>query len=192
MQIQISSMIAENLPLSQEEAQLVDELIPVKTFSKGHLLLEEGQVARRCFFLIEGCVRSFQLLDGVEHTTAIYLEEDSIASMDSYLQQKPANHYLECLETSTLAVLPFDNEKKLYQRIPQLESLCRDYMEAAFAAQQAHYASLLLFSAELRYKKIMETQPKLIHRVPQYILASYLGIKAESLSRIRKRIAKDI
>lgn len=190
MQYRISKQIAEQIPLTLEEQQLVDELVPVKTFSKGSVLLREGQVPRTCYFVIEGCVRSYYLVDGEEKTTAFYLEGDAVASLTSYLQQLPAPHYLACIEDCQLAVLNYEQEVQLYQYFPALERLCRVYMETAYGKEQHLLATYLTKKPEARYRLLIEQQPALLDRVPLYILASYVGVQPESLSRIRKRIAR--
>jgi CRP-like cAMP-binding protein len=193
MEIKISEMMAREMPLTPEEAKFVDEMIPIQSFQKGEILLEEGQIARDCYFTIEGCVRSYQLIDGDERTTHFYVEGDPIASMTSYLNKTPANHYLACVEDSVLAVLHYDNELKLYKKLPRLEALCRTNIEQEFGKQQEILQHYLTKNPEERYLMLLKTRPELLQRIPQYHLASFLGVQPESLSRIRKRIAqKDI
>lgn len=178
------------VPLTKAEARLVDEYIPVRTFAKGRLLLREGQVAVDSYHLVEGCVRKYYLMDGEERTTAFFTEGQSIASMTSYINQTPADHYLECVEDCTMLVLNYHQEKRLLQQHPRLESIFRVATEQEYGKNQALLAHYITKSPEERYLHLLETRPELIHRVPQYHLASYLGVKPESLSRIRKRLAK--
>jgi len=188
-QYRISTLMANDMNLTEEESLLIDELIPVKTFPKGTVLLEEGQVSRECYFTIKGCVRSYKIVDGVEKTTDFFIEQDSIASLTSYTQKTPANHYFACVEDSILAVLSYEREIELYRHFPQLESMCRVNIEADFGKKQEIIADYLTKNPEERYLLLMKTKPELIIRVPQYHLANYLGVQPESLSRIRKRIA---
>jgi CRP-like cAMP-binding protein len=187
--ILISEMIARELYLSEEERKIVDSLIPVHEYPKSYILLNEGDIARNCYFNIKGLVRSFRITDGNEHTTAFYLEGDSIAPLASYLNQSASDHSLECLEDSVLAVLNFQNEKELYRLVPKMETQCRQSIEQEFAGQQNFIRSFVTQSPEQRYIDLMKNRPELIRRVAQYQLANYLGIKPESLSRIRKRMS---
>lgn len=189
-EIAISDLIGQNMPLSIEESALLDKLIPIVHFPKGTILLEEGKISKDSYFAIKGCVRSYRIIEGEEKTTAFFVENDSIASLRSYNQQVPANHFLACVEDSVLAVLNYHKEKELYKRFPKLESLCRESLEAEYAQQQEVLANYLTKNPEERYLMLMKTKPELLNRVPQYLLASYLGVQPESLSRIRKRIAK--
>jgi len=183
-------MIEGEIHLTPEEVEAVDALVPVRAFKKGQLLLEEGSIARECYFNIKGCVRSFQIIDGEERTTQFYVEGDAIASLLSYLEKTPANHYLECIEDCTLAVLGYDNERELYRQHPKFESLCRVSMEREFGRQQEILQHYLTRNPEERYLMLQETRPELIQRVPQYHLATFLGIQPESLSRIKRRVAR--
>ena len=190
MEIRISDMIAEEMSLTDEEREAVDRLIPIRKFKKGDVLLQEGKVSRECFFTIKGCVRSYQIKGGEERTTQFFVEGEPIAALLSYLNKTPVKHYLECIEDSTLAVLSFDNEQELYNQNPKFEALCRNSIERAFGEQQEMIQNYLTKNPEERYLMLQETRPDLIQRVPQYHLATFLGVQPESLSRIKKRISK--
>ncbi|PWN07639.1 Crp/Fnr family transcriptional regulator [Rhodohalobacter mucosus] len=186
----MSALVSEQLPLTEEEAAAIDECIPIRRFSKGTLLLREGQIATDSYFNLQGCVRHYYLIDGEEKTTAFYTEGESIASLSSYINKTPANHYLECVEECTLAVLNYDKEQELYGRVEGFESLCRASVEEDLGKQQQLLAQYITKSPEDRYLDLLKNRPDLMQRVPQYHLASYIGVKPESLSRIRKRIAE--
>lgn len=187
--LKISDFIANEMTVTEKEADTLNECIPIFQYPKGTILLKEGQVSRESYFTIKGCVRSYYLVEGEERTTTFYTEGSSIASLTSYLSKKPATHYLSCVEDSTLAVLSFDREQELYKKHPKFEALCRHSIEEEFGKQQELLANFLTKSPEERYLHLQETRPDLLIRVPQYHLATYLGVKPESLSRIRKRLA---
>lgn len=189
MEHDIVSMVTRFIDLDEEEQRTVAECIPIKTFKKGTVLLKEGQISRESYFTISGCVRHYYVVDGEEKTTFFYTEEQPVSSMNSYLNKVPANHYLSCVEDTTLAVLEYEKEKELYKRIPKFESICRASIEDEFAKQQEALAKHVISSPEERYLHLLNDRPDLLQRVPQYLLASYLGVKPESLSRIKKRIS---
>ena len=188
--LKISDWINNEMPLTLEERMAVDRLIPIKFFEKGCLLLKEGSIAKACFFTIKGCVRSYQVVDGAERTTQFFVEGDPIAPLVSYLNRLPATHYLECIEDCTLAVLGYENEQRLYKEHPKFEALCRNSIEQEFGKQQEILQHFLTKSPEERYLLLQKKRPDLLQRVPQYHLATFLGVQPESLSRIRKRIAQ--
>lgn len=190
MENKISDLISRFLSLTKEERNAFEECIPIKSFKKGTILLKEGQISRESYFVIKGCVRKYYLVEGEDKTTAFYIEDESVASLQSYKNKTPANHYFECVEDCRLAVLTYEKEQELFQRVPKYETLCRMTMEEDFGDQQEAQAKFITSSPETRYKLLIETRPDLVQRVPQYHLASYLGVKPESLSRIRKRLTK--
>ncbi|MCI5081502.1 MAG: Crp/Fnr family transcriptional regulator [Saprospiraceae bacterium] len=185
-----SELFPPSLQLNEDEIAAIDRLVPIRQHAAGDILLREGAVARESYFLLSGCIRSYYLVDGIEKTTAFYTESEPVASHKSYMTQTPANHFLACVEDCTVVVMEYHAEQELYRDFPRLESVCRMSMEEEFGKQQEQMANFIMSSAEDRYLELLEKRGDLVHRVPQYQLASYLGIKPESLSRIRKRIAQ--
>ncbi len=188
MELRASQVPGAAEHLSPEEARDLDELVPIRNFKKGTVLLEAGQVATESYYCMKGCVHLYYNVDGNERTTAFYTEGQSIASLKSFLNQVPADHYLACVEDCTLAVWAYAAEKELFRRHPRMESFCRFTVENDFGKAQEALASFITKTPEQRYLDLMTARPELVQRVPQYLLASYLGVTPESLSRIRKRI----
>lgn len=118
-----------------------------------------------------------------------YTENQSITSFESYSNQTPSKHYLECIEDCELSVTTREAEKTMYNKFPHFEKLCRKEAEKALGEYQETLATYITTSPEERYLNLVQDRPDLLNRVPQHQLASYLGVKPESLSRIRKRIA---
>ncbi len=189
MENELTKLISRFLTLSEDEKAAFIECIPIKNFDKGTILLRERQVSRASYFIIEGCVRKYYLVNGEEKTTNFYVEDEAVSSLYSYMNKVPSTHYFECVEDCKLAVLSFDNEQKLFKRVPRYESLCRNSVENDFGMQQEALANFMTNSPEDRYRNLLENRFDLVNRIPQYHLATYLGVKPESLSRIRKRIA---
>ncbi len=177
-----------SVSLTPAEQQAINQDIPVKTFKKGAYLLREGQIITTCYTVLRGCVREYYLMDGEEKTTEFYTEGHSLSAADSRIQGTPAMQYWECIEDTTLSVFTLEKEKELYRRFPRLESLCRIGVEKKFALFQQAMAIYMNSTPEERYMNLLKTRPDLLDRVPQYQLASYIGVKPESLSRIRGRL----
>lgn len=189
MENEIARLISRYMELSEDEERILYENIPIKAFKKGDLLLREGQISALSYFNIEGLVRKYFIVDGEERTVEFFAEGESIASLDSYLSKTPADHFLECVEDCRLAVMSPDQEAEIFKQMPRFESLCRVSVEGDFGKKQNALAKFMTSSPEERYLQLLKERPDLIQRVQQYHLASYLGIKPESLSRIRKRLA---
>lgn len=177
------------MPLSQEEAEAIVETMNIQAYKKGAILLKEGQVSNEVYFVLEGCVRQYYLVDGEEKTSNFFTEEQWVISMNSFSQMLPSNHFLDCCMDSLLVVGDREKEEYLYKRFPKLETISRKVMTQVFAEQQELVASYATDTPEQRYLKLLASRPTLFQLIPQYQIASYIGVKPESLSRIRKRLA---
>lgn len=179
--------ISENGVLSDEEIEAAYNASQIRTYEKGTILLRAGEIARECYYTLEGCIRQYYLRDGEEKTTFFYTEGQTIASLTG-AKKMPSQFYLSCVEDTTLSVLTFEKEEELYKKYPRVESISRTGAQELLRHYQEMLAAYITSSPEERYLNLLENRPELLNRVPQYQLASYLGIKPESLSRIRKRI----
>jgi CRP-like cAMP-binding protein len=179
-------------PLSKEESEAIAESMQTKTFKKGDYLLQEGQISANTYFILEGCVREYLLTDGDEKTTNFFTEEQWAISLNNFAPQNTAKHNWVCVEETTVVVGDEQQAQALFKRFPRFETISRTIMEAAFLEQKEALSSYYTDSPEQRYLKLIKSRPGLTQRVPQYQLASYIGVKPESLSRIRKRIASKL
>ena len=175
-------------PLTDEESAAIIHDICIERFKKGTVLLRDGQISKDVYFVLKGCVRQYLISDGDEKNTDFFTEEEWVLTTVNYTDNIPATYYLSCLEDCILVVGNSENDKKLYQNFPELEALARSIMEREIIKYKENLVSYITDSPEQRYVKLLRNRPELIQRVPQHHLASYLGIKPESLSRIRKRI----
>ena len=185
-------LMAELTPLSENEKMDIESSFPIKTFEKGALLMREGQIAKNAYYIIKGLVREYELVDGEEKTTAFYTEGQSAINFNSLANQTPSKLNLVCGERTTLAVLNSEKEKELYKKHPRFETFCRTGMEEMMGAKQNQLTEFITLKLEKRYEKLQRERPGLINRVPQYQIASYLGVTPEALSRMRSRLANKL
>ncbi|OFD64614.1 cyclic nucleotide-binding protein [Bacillus mycoides] len=175
--------------LSEEEQQLILSELQIEEYKKGTVLLRQGDVPSKCYFVLKGCVRQHCIDEaGREVTSNFYTEEQAIANFNHHKQDKSSPHTLTCLEDCIVVVGDLYSEKDMYKKYSQLEEMTRQMIEYNFGEVQEELTLFIASTPEERYKSLLQKRPHLIHRVPQYQLASYLSITPESLSRIKKRL----
>ena len=173
---------------TKEEAEFIVEFTEVKKVEKGTLLLKAGKLATAWYFVYKGCIREYCLKDGEEITTEFYTAGDSLSDDASKLSKSPSLLNWECVVDSIVSVVPFEVELEMYKRFPRLETLCRIESEKKLGNFKLAVNNFNSSSPEERYDNFLKTRPELFELVPLYHIASYLGVKPESLSRIRNRI----
>lgn len=173
--------------LKPAEIELIVHRSIPRFFPKGSILLSEGEVASKCYFVLKGLVREYYLDDGQENTTAFFEEMQPVNSFSSRIEGKPSKHFLVCMEDCVLAIGEAHLEQEMIQLIPRLETIIRQEVERMTGLMQDELAHFIRSSPEQRYAHFCKTRPNLLQRVPQHQIASYIGIQPESLSRLRKR-----
>ncbi len=182
-------MMSNFISLTNDEKQGILEAFPIKTYKKGADLLKEGQIACDAFLVIKGCVRKYSIENGEEKTTEFYTEFQSVVNFDSMSNSSPSKYYFTSTEESTIAIINSKKESDLYKKFPRFGEVCRVEMEKMLGASQEELSKFKNSTPKERYLNLLKERSNLVQRVPQYQLASYLGIKPETLSRIRRKIS---
>ena len=188
MHIKLLNYFSNIMPLSADEIEAIDETMSVQLYKKGDLLLKENQVSSEAYFVLDGIVRQYFLIDGDEKTTDFFVDEQWVVSLNNINPDKPSTHYLECCIDCTLLVGNSNKGEELFKKYPNLEFISRKLMEKVFTEQQEKMHAFTVNTPAVRYQNLLKSRPDLFQRVPQYQIASYIGVTPESLSRIRKRI----
>ncbi|MFK7949015.1 MAG: Crp/Fnr family transcriptional regulator [Saprospiraceae bacterium] len=189
MQNILFNFISKYIKISDEEQQAIIALDIFRTIKKGTVLLKEGEYSDKGYFVLKGCLRTYYVIDGEEKTTAFYTEMEGITP-NCVLTKKASTYYVAATEDSIITISNPDLEQEMFEKFPKFESLCRVLSEELLAKQQIDFDQFKTSSPEQRYKNILENRPDLIQRVPQYQLASFLGITPQSLSRLRSRMVE--
>lgn len=175
--------------LSETELEIIAADIPIQDFKKGTILLRQGEVPEKCYFVLKGCVRQFAVdEDGRETTFNFFTEEQGVTIFNQHTLDKASKYSLSCLEDCILVVGDLSTEQQMYDKHTELETMTRKMIEENMGEVHDNFATFIAFRPEERYKALLEKRPDLIDRVPQHQLASFLGITPESLSRIKKRL----
>lgn len=156
--------------------------IPSKT-----VLLEEGKVARKLYFVRKGCLRLFFYNAGKDITFQFFFEGDFVASFDSLYKRTPSLFFLESIEPTEVQVIKRDDFFSLIEHNPSLRQQYEEKLIDRFHTYQQLFLSRIKNTPQQRYEELLKEYPNIIKRVPQHYIASYLGITPVSLSRIRNR-----
>lgn len=183
----IIDFLSKHIPISDDLAQLILEYSQIKSLKKGITIVKEGQIAKECFFILKGCMKKYYLIDGEEKITQFYTEGE-IITPSSYTIQEPSKYYISTTEKTIVSFGNPDSENEIYKNHPELESLTRKLGEIFMVKTSNEFDNWVNHNPEERYLLLVKNRPDLIQRIPQYDIANYLGIRPESLSRIRKRL----
>jgi len=181
--------IAKFIPLTAEEQSLMESKVKVRKYLKGQFVVQNGDTCKYESFVISGCLKTFYIdNDGQEHIVMFAVENWWTADLGSFISQAPAHFNVQCLENSVLVQIRFEDLQQLYLDIPKLERFFRIIIEKAFVSSQKRIINNFSLPAKERYLKFREEFPQIEQRVPQYMIASYLGITKEFLSKIRNQL----
>lgn len=183
---QITDFLRKKVDVSLQEADVFVKAFQEKKLRKKQLLVQPGFVPKHRYYVADGALRSFIISDsGQETTIALAVKEWWITDYNSFIYQQPATLFVEALTNATVLQLSFEAEFKLKAANPKYETFFRIIAERGLAAQQRRIITSLTQSAEQRYESFVEHHPQFLHDIPQYIIASYLGMSTEFLSKIR-------
>lgn len=187
MQHILFDFISKYVSLTDDEKNAILSLDIFRSIKKGTTLLKEGQKSKDSYFVLKGCIRTYYVLDSEEKTTAFYTEMEALTP-PCVISKTPSEYYVSCIEDTILTVSNSDMEVEINSKFPKFETICRILAEELLAKQGIDFDEFKTSSPEQRYLNLIQKRPDLLQRVPQHQLASYLGIKPQSLSRLRARI----
>lgn len=174
--------------LDNETLTALQSISSDKKYKKGDLLLRHNEVCGKSFLLIDGIARKYYLNDGREITTELYFANDLAVSFDSYTLQKPSREFIEALTDVTVSIIHYQAFQEVKIKFPKLLNL--DLMLAEYYGiwVENRLFQFHTMTATERYLDILKKSPHIVQSLPITIIASYLGISLETLSRIRAKI----
>ena len=179
--------IRRYVDLTKEEESRVSSILKSVRIKKRQMIIQPGFVCHNRSYIVEGAFRVFYLdNEGKEHTVSIGVEDWFVTDFYSYINQTPAMNYAEALEDSLILQMRYEDIELLCKEIHSLSEYFRLTTEKAFAFSRRRIISNISKTAEERYDEYVNQYPQIVSRVPQYVLASYLGMSPEFLSKIRK------
>lgn len=177
------------VPLTEADYEAFTAPLQHLELKKKAFLLREGDICRHVAYIENGCLRYFYNVNGEEHTGQFFFENGWYTDYDSFLRHVPSTQNIQALEPSRVWLMPRAALYQLYEERPVFERFGRLMAEHAFQGLRTRNDALLNLTPEERYLRLLRERPKVVARVPQHYIASHLGLKPESLSRIRKRLA---
>jgi CRP/FNR family transcriptional regulator len=177
------------IELSPEQSDWIRSLCVVKKLRKHRFLLQEGDICTQHAFVTKGCLRSYSVdCDGKEHIVKFAVEHWWIADRDSLLSGEPAKLNIDAVEDSEAVLLSKQNFDLICQKIPAFNDMVNNLLQGAYNASQNRILANISLSAREKYEYFLQRYPDLAVRLPLSMIASYLGISPETLSRVRNQV----
>lgn len=184
----IVTHIRKHVSLTDAEADVLSSFLLVRNIKKKEHLLEAGKVCHENYFVVQGCFRMYlTTTKGVEQVIQFGIEDWWITDYASYKTGLPSGYSIQATEKATIIVLDKKDEEEMFARLPQMERYFRRVAEKAYSAQLNRIHYIFNLTGEEQYRLMNRKHPEFVQRVPQYMLASFLGITPEFLSKLRAK-----
>ena len=184
---ELRAFFERRMPLTDEQFELIKTLFTPKKVHKGEFLLREGEMTKHTIFVSSGCLRTYTIDNsGKEHILQFSIENWWTGDL-SFDPHTPAQCFIEALEDAEVLLTDMDALQKLVKFVPGAAGFYEMALQKSAAAKNERIVLSMSATAEERYNNFAEKYPSIMQRVPQHMIASYLGISAETLSRIRKK-----
>lgn len=184
----LAAYLIENGGLMPDELKQVEAVTKPKKVRRRQYLVQEGDLSPYMSFVVKGCLRLYRVGDnGTEHILRFAIENWWISDYESYHSGQPAKNNVDALEDSELLMIEKGDFDALCKAVPTFGTLVEKLTTKNFAAHQSRILSNISETAEERYENFMRSYPQIYNRVPLHMIASFLGVTRETLSRLRQR-----
>lgn len=182
------NQITQQGNLNDSEINYLRDHTKIQFYRKNETIIQAGKIVRNVYFVLDGCVRLYYNVDGKDKTAFFYQQGNFIWANKSLKNQVPTQKNFDAVEDTILIQIDKEALYELTQMSPEFEQITRLGKEKELIAYQQQIAYFVTLSPEERFMKLFETNRQLFQQVPQQYIASYLGVSAETLSRIKKRV----
>ncbi|HVI47719.1 MAG TPA: Crp/Fnr family transcriptional regulator [Chitinophaga sp.] len=175
--------------LDDQEKEFVKNIFREKHYNRGDYFLQEGQICREVGFILKGVIRYFEVTDGEDKVYEFGQENNFVCNYESFLDHSASAKNIQFIEDAVLLTISYEDLQLLYERVAEGQKFGRLVCEQLYVDAIRKITSLYADSPEERYLRFINSYPDLQQRIPQYYISSFVGVKPQSLSRIRKRMA---
>lgn len=182
------SSIKEHIPLTDAEIRVIESLFQQQHYKKNEVLLQEGSICHKLFYVAKGIVRFSQLSDGEERTYVFRAEGAFFNDLDSFLQKTPSKNSITAIEPTTVYSITYDNLQTFYNELRYGDRFGRLAIEQVFVMVVNHLTTFYSETPEQRYVRFAQHHKHFMQRIPQYLIASYIGVTPQALCRIKKKL----
>ncbi len=189
MHEQLSAYIRQRIDIAEEHLQIVLPFYKILKLGKNEFVVNQGDISHRMFFVGKGCLRVFFINEeGHEATRYLAFENNFATGLVSFISEKPSLEFIQAIEETELLVVTKKDFYRLLEIIPAWEKFYRHYLEHAYTMNTNRLMSFITMSASERYHLLLAENPKVVQRLSNKIVASYLNISQETLSRLKSRV----
>jgi len=186
---QLSAYIRDRITVNEEDLQFILSHYKPLKLKKNELLLSEGELSRRMFFVVKGCLRVYFIKeDGSEVTRRIVFENAFSTTLVGFITRKPSMEFTQAIEPTSLLYIDREDFYSLLEAIPVWEKFYRQYLEYAYVNNTNRLMSFITLDAAEKYRQLLDENPEIVRRLPNRIVASYLNISPETLSRLKSKV----
>lgn len=183
--------IKDYITLTDKEVELVKGLFVEEHFKKNEVILKEGGVSNKLYFVARGIVRFSQLSEGEERTFVFRTEGAFCNDLESFLRKTPSQNTMSAIEPTTVLSITYDNLQVFYNQVTYGDRFGRLAIEQIFVRVVNHLTTFYSETPEQRFARFASEQRELLQRIPQYLIASYIGVTPQALCRIKKKMLLD-
>ncbi|WHT39195.1 cyclic nucleotide-binding domain-containing protein [Myroides sp. mNGS23_01] len=185
---QLIDYIQERIDITDEELDVILSFFTYEKVKKGEQLNTGVNQTQKMYFVCKGCLRIFYINETGQDTTRFFAFENQFATtLVSFIQGQSEEEYMQALEASDVYVIAHTHFYELLELVPQWEKFYRKYLEFAYINNTSRFFALVTMDATMRYQQLLAQNPKIVQRLPNKIVASYLGVSQETLSRIKAK-----
>lgn len=182
----IINYLNKRLSLDEIEISYLDEVFEIKEYPKSEIILNKGEICHYIYFIEKGCLKTYFVNNEEDEAiNGIAIDNNFCTAVTSFINQNPSSEIIEAIENTKLIRISHKNFKKLISKYPKYKDIYIQILEEYLAFMTWRIESVMLMDSKERYNTLMKIYPKLFLRLPSKILAKYLGMSQETLSRIK-------